>query len=162
MVGWLLVLWLGSDWSFGWLCKGIIVHKVGELLSEDALHHLVSHAIVPHQSLPGVLGGVVTVVIGTLVWLIGHQRDVLEQVLLEVLVTHVLPECIPCSELQVTVREGTLDHHLTLVIVSLGGLLHHRHRLSGHLGLRNVPPHNLCANGLLHLLMSHPIVSDHG
>ena len=76
------------------------------------MHNFVSHAIVPHQGLPRVLGDIVAVLEGTVVWLVGDQGDVLQQLLLEVLVTHVLPEGIPRSELHLTVGVGALDADL--------------------------------------------------
>ena len=80
-----------------------------------------SHTIVSHQRLSRVLGGVLTVVIRAVEGLVGHQGDVLEQVLLEMLVTHVLPERVPGAELKITVIKWTPHQHMTTIIDAAAG-----------------------------------------
>ena len=68
---------LRSRNHLGRLGKRIVVQELWELLTQDPMHNFVSHAIVPHQGLPRVLGDIVAVLEGAVVWLVGNQRDVL-------------------------------------------------------------------------------------
>ena len=83
-----------SGHRLGRLLEGIIDHEVWVLLSQDSLNNFVSHPVVSDQSLSGVLGHIVTTLEGTLVGLVGAKGDVLQQLLLQMLVTHVLPESV--------------------------------------------------------------------
>ena len=103
---------LGSGKNLRRLGKRIIVQELWKLLTQDPMNNFVSHAIMPDQGLPRVLGDIVAVLEGAVVWLIGDEGDVLEQLFLEVLVTHVLPEFISHSELNLTVGVGALDADL--------------------------------------------------
>ena len=87
------------------------------------MHNFVSHAIVPNHHLPPVLVDKVAVLEGAVVWLVRECGDVLQQLLLKVLVTYVLPEDRPHSELHLTVREGALDTNLGAGLLPAASLL---------------------------------------
>ena len=126
-----------------------------------------SHPVVSDERLSGVLGHVVTALEGALVGLVGDQRDVLEELLLEMFVTHVLPEGVSSGELHLALTEGALDHQgvvggvvdaslVACCILTLGGSTRR------HLRLGNVAADNLVTDGFLHLFVSHAVVPDHG
>ena len=155
----------GSGHGLRWLLEGIIHHEVRVFLCQDPLNNLVSHPVVSHQSLARILCDIITALEGTLVRLVGDQGDVFEELLLQVFITHVLPEGIPGRELHLTVSEGTLDHGLTVVLTAgrAAPLVPSLGRSAGrHLRLRDVAAHYLSTDGFLHLLVSHSVVADHG
>ena len=68
---------LGSGKNLRRLGKRIIVQELWKLLTQDPMNNFVSHAIMPDQGLPRVLGDVVTVLEGAVVGLVGDYGDVL-------------------------------------------------------------------------------------
>ncbi len=83
-----------------------------KFLAEHSLDHLVRHSVMTHECLARIFGVVGTARRRALVGLGRGVRDLAQQLLLEMLVAHVLPERVPGTKLHITVIVRTLNRNV--------------------------------------------------